>query len=301
MAEQAEESLLPAEEQHDHEAVRQARHDAEHAEWETDFPHDCRTIAGFVWHDVPLWSLGNYAGSFMFIVSGYHHAAKFIENWSDTTDEQTFFGIEGYAAARLWMIIILWVTFGLNTVVVLVEISLTDYFKVITGLEFLESFVPDISSWFFTYPVYWTWMGIYYGVGIFILLYVMVWFLYFILLTAMKRTCINGAAGDTRDFVNILSEASVNFDDQLRAGEYCDAYPNIRHNNKWAFICFTAAFFTQVNLMGVLSQQHYFLHIKGALGKLDSDEEEELKHQQQEEEARLDALASSNAEEKGDV
>lgn len=298
---ETEESLLPADEHPDEAASQRARHDAEHAEWEEDFPHDCRTISGFLWHDVPLWSLLNYAGSFLLIVLGYRHASEFIEEWSDTTDEQTFFGIEGYATARMWMVIILWVTFALNTVVVLVEISLTEYFKVITGLEFLESFVPDISSWFFTYPVYWTWMGIYYAVGIFILLYVMVWFIYFLILTAMKRTCINGAPGDTRDFVNIMSEASVNFDDRLRAGEYCDNYPNIRHNNKWAFICFTVAFFMQVNLMGVLSQQHYFLHIKGHLGALDSDEEEELRAEQAAEEARLDALAHTNAEEKGDV
>lgn len=220
-------------------------------------------------HDMPKWCLISYWASVFFLVWGFMNCATFIHLFSKYTDENTFFGIHGYQNVKLLIASVSVAAFIMNTVLINVETSISREWKQFVHGRVFRSLVEPIYNStiphsFFTEGVYYSWMMFYLLVSLIMLILITIFFLYWILVYCMRMACL-GQKGDAAEFVDLVSEASPNFDDHMTAAHFCGHKNKMQHTVQLTLVCYSLAFLMQINLMCVIVVQQYRLRHSGDL------------------------------------
>lgn len=180
------------------------------------------------------------------------------------TDFQDMSDTDNYEEVVTYCITLSIVTYSLNAVIMVQELALTHYFR------------DRVCSLFCSEIVQLPWMDrerAYYLVsffaGIFMLTYYLILlfvgvisvfaFVVWILVDIIVAMC--STLGDSARFVNLLSLTNSAFDTYFRAGYFCADKHAIAEDVKWVCIWYFVLFFAQLNLMGVVAQQRYRMHL----------------------------------------
>mmetsp|Transcript_6727 Transcript_6727/g.13825 ORF Transcript_6727/g.13825 Transcript_6727/m.13825 type:complete len:304 (-) Transcript_6727:360-1271(-) len=220
-------------------------------------------------NDMPKYCLFSYWASLFCLVYGFISVWTFIYYFNTYTDEETFFGIHGYGNVKLLIGSVSVAAIAMNTVLLNVETSISREFKQYTHGRIFRSiaepiYKSTIPASFFTEGVYYSWMIFYLAISLIMLILITIFFLYWVLIFCMRKTCL-GQKGNAAEFVDLVAEASSNFDDKMTAAHFCDMKDTIITTTVKCLILYIVAFLMQVNLMGVIVVQQYRLRHSGDL------------------------------------
>lgn len=221
------------------------------------------------WQDMPKFAFFNYLASMALLIVGFLNVVHFMYLFSTYTEETTFYGIQGLGNVKLLIGTISILAIVMNTVMLNVETSISREFKQYMHGRLFRScaervYQSTIPASFFTEAMYYSWMLGYICVSLFMLLLITIFFLYFVLIYAMKCTC-TGTKGNAAEFVDLVSEASPDYDDQMTAAHFCDHSAETLTSVKMCMLVYTLAFLVQVNLMSIIVIQQYRLRHSGDL------------------------------------
>lgn len=228
--------------------------------------------------------------SYVVTIISQHYANNRVKD--SVEDFQDMSGTDNYEDVITYCIVLAWVTYTLNATIMVFEFLLTHYFRdwmcrhtcsSVVQLPWMDRdkayvLVSSVSAFF---------MLVYYVILLFVGVISVFAFVVWILVDVIAAMC--STLGDAATFVNLLSLTNDAFDQYFRAGYFCADREQISEDVKWVTIWYFVLFFAQLNLMGIVAQQRYRmhlglhnLHVEHTDTIAEEDEEEEFEHQGEE-------------------
>lgn len=228
--------------------------------------------------------------SYIVTIIAQHYANIRVQD--SVEDFQDMSGTDNYEEVITYCAVLAYVTYGLNATIMIFEFLLTHYFRDwmcrlacsnIVQLPWMNRdkayvFVSSFSAFF---------MLTYYSILLFVGVISVFAFVVWILVDVIAAMC--STLGDAATFVNLLSLTNSAFDQYFRAGYFCSDRDAISTDVKWVTIWYFVLFFAQLNLLGIVAQQRYRmhlglhnLHVEHTDAREDEEEQDEFEHEGEE-------------------